>query len=160
VGGWRRYLKLQAQAKTGLSYGPLVWGGLTLVFWALAFVWIIVSAFIWLAERYAPLVAALALTGFFLLTAVVALGYCLYLRRRTIAHAELELAACSGARQIDARLLGGAIQAGRAIGWRRGAPLLAVGVLAFGLGMHRLGRDKPPVERDDENGEREFVEAA
>jgi hypothetical protein len=77
VGGWRRYLKLQAQAKTGLSYGPLVWGGFTLVFWALAFVWIIVSAFIWLAERYAPLVAALALTGFFLLTAVVALGYCL-----------------------------------------------------------------------------------
>jgi hypothetical protein len=72
----------------------------------------------------------------------------------------LELAARSGATWIDPKLLGGAIQAGRAIGLRRAAPALALGVLAFGLGMHGPGRDRPAIERDEENGDRDLAEAA
>ncbi len=32
MGGWRRYLELQAQAKTGLSSGLFVWALLAVVF--------------------------------------------------------------------------------------------------------------------------------
>ena len=32
MGGWRKYLELQAQAKTGLSSGLFIWGLLAVVF--------------------------------------------------------------------------------------------------------------------------------
>jgi len=69
-------------------------------------------------ERYEPLIAAVALAGFFLLVTIIALICCLRSRRRTIERAELALAARRNATWLDPKLLGGAIQVSRAVGWR------------------------------------------
>jgi hypothetical protein len=64
MGGWRRYLELQAQAKTGLGSGLFIWALLAATFAILTAAFILLVAFIWLAERYDPLRAAAALAGF------------------------------------------------------------------------------------------------
>ena len=47
MGGWRRYLELQAQAKTGLSSGLVVWALLAVVFGVLTAGFVLLIAFIW-----------------------------------------------------------------------------------------------------------------
>ncbi len=63
MGGWRRYLELQAKAKTGLSSDLFVWALVAVVFGVVTFGFVLATAFIWLADRYEPLIAALALGG-------------------------------------------------------------------------------------------------
>ena len=91
MGGLRRYLGLQARAKTGLTSGVLISGLLALLCAVLTFAFVLVTVFIWLAHRYGALVSALALAGFFLLTAIVALLCCIAIRRRTIERAQQAL---------------------------------------------------------------------
>jgi MFS family permease len=162
MGGWRRYLELKVEAKTGLSSGLVVGAILAVVSGALTFGFILVTAFLWLAARYEPLIAALALSGFFLLSAIVALVCCLVLRRRTIERAELALAARRHAALLDPKLLAGAIQVSRAFGWRKVVPVIAVGILAAGIGMQWFGRGKGDAERDEEEArdEEELARAA
>jgi hypothetical protein len=160
MGGWRRYLELKAQAKTGLSSGPFIWALLAVMFGTITVGSILLIAFIWLAERYDPLSAAVALAGFFLLVTTIALVCCLWSRRRTIERAELALAARGNATWLNPRVLGGAIQVGRAVGWRRLLPLLAVGVLAAGVGVEWLWRDRPEVASEEQNGRRKLARAA
>ncbi len=64
MGGWRRFLELKAQAKTGLGSGLFIWALLATTFAILTAAFILLVAFIWLAERYDPLSAAAALAGF------------------------------------------------------------------------------------------------
>lgn len=64
MGGWRKYLELQAQAKTGLSSGLFIWASLAVVGGILTAAFILLTAFIWLAERYGPLIGAAALAAF------------------------------------------------------------------------------------------------
>jgi uncharacterized membrane protein YqjE len=158
--GWRRYLELQAQAKIGLSSGLFVWALLAVVFGVLTAGFALLIAFIWLAERYSPLTAATALAGFFLLATIIAAISCLWSRRRTIAQAELALAARRNALWLDPKVLGGAIQVSRAVGWRKLVPLLAVGMLAAGVGVEWFGRERPQVEDEERNGRRKLARAA
>ncbi len=65
MGGLRNYLALQVQARTGLGSGLFIWALLAVVFGTLTAGFILLIAFIWLAERYEPLTAAAALAGFF-----------------------------------------------------------------------------------------------
>ncbi len=165
MGGWRKYLELQVRAKTGLSTGLLVWAILAVVCGTVTFVFILVTAYVGLSARYGSLIAALTLSGFFLLVTIVALVCCLQARRRAIERAELALAARRQAPWLDPRLLGGAIQVGGAIGWRKVAPLLVLGVLAAGVGMYWSGRRKVDVEEAEQedaedNGGRGFARAA
>jgi type VI protein secretion system component VasK len=133
MNGWLRHLELTVKSKTGLGAGVLVWGLIVVLGAAATVVFLVAAAFIALAERYGPLMAALALGGFFLLITVVAIGCCLASRRRTVAGAKLALEARSHAPWLDPRFLGVGVQIGRAIGWRRLVPLAAVGILAAGL---------------------------
>jgi MFS family permease len=161
MGGWRKYLELKVQAKTGLSSGIFVWAILAIVFGTITFGFILVTAFVWLSARFEPLIAALALSGFFLLSAVVALICCLVLRRRTIERAELALAARRGATLLDPKLVAGAVQVSRALGWRKVVPVIAVGVLAAGIAMQWFGRGKAGIRTDeDEENVREEEELA
>jgi uncharacterized membrane protein YqjE len=160
MGGWRRYLELQAQAKTGLSSGLFVWAVLAVVFGVLTAGFILLIAFIWLAERYSPLTAATVLASFFLLGTIIAAIFCLWSRRRTIEQAELALAARRPALWLDPKVLSGAIQASHAVGWRKLVPLLAIGMLAAGVGMERYGREKPAVGSEDQDGRRRLARAA
>jgi hypothetical protein len=156
VGGLRKYLQLQAQARSGLSSGLLVWGLVAIVFGTLTAVFILLIAFIWLADRYEPLIAASVLAGFFLLVTIFALFCSLWSRRRTIERAELALAARRQAAWFDPNLVAGAIQASRGGGWRRLLPLLALGILAASLGIERSKREGD----SEQNGRRQLARAA
>ena len=160
MGRWRRYLELKVQAKTGLSSGILIWAVLAVVFAIVTFVFILVTAFVWLSARYEPLIAALALSGFFLLSAIVALVCCLVLRRRTMERAGLALAARRNTTLLDPKLLAGAIQVSRAFGWRKVIPVIAVGVLAAGIGMQWFGRGNAEAGSDEEERARQEEELA
>jgi hypothetical protein len=138
----RRYLELQAQAKSGLSSAFVAGGLLGVVSAAITFVFVLVAAFVWLSDRYDPLIAGLALGALFLLITIAALACCLWLRRRTIERAEIALAARRTATTwIDPKLLGPALQMSRAIGLRRMVPLLALGFLAAGVAMELSRRE-------------------
>jgi len=135
MGNLRKYLALQAQAKTGLSSGLFACGLVALVCGILTAGFILLIAFIWLAERYGPLIAAAIFAGIFLLVTIVAIVCSLQSRRRTVERAEVALAARKQAVWLDPKLVAGAVQAGRVVGWRRFVPLLALGVLAATVGM-------------------------
>src|SRR5258706_12471595 len=148
MGGLRKYLALQAQTRTGLNSGLLIWAALVVVFGTLTAVFIPLIAFIWLAERFNPLIAAAALAGFFLLVTIVALICCLRSRRRTIERAELALAARRHTVWLDPKLIGGAIQASPTLGSRKPVLLPAVGLVAARVGMEWFWGDKNHGESD------------
>ena len=160
MGGWRRYLELQAQAKIGLSSGLVVWALLAVAFGVLTAGFVLLIAFIWLAERYGALTAAMVLAGLFLLVTIIAGISCLWSRRRTVEQAELELAARRNAIWLDPKVLGGAIQVSRAVGWRKLVPLLAVVMLAAGVGVEWFGRERPAIKSEEQNGRRKLARAA
>jgi len=160
MGSWRRYLKLKVEAKTGLSSGFLIWATLAIVCGTIAFAFVLLSAFIWLAEFYRPLIAALALCGFFLLIAIIALACCLALRRQTVKRAELLLAAPTSAPWVDPKLAAVTMQVGRSLGWRRAAPLLAVALLAVGVGVQLISRGRSKADADEPEQRRGFARAA
>ena len=93
MGNLRKYLELQTQAKTGLSSGLFVCGLVAVVFGILTAAFILLIAFIWLAERYGALLAAAILAGLFLVVTIVAIVCSLQSRRRTTERAEVALAA-------------------------------------------------------------------
>src|SRR5262249_8564963 len=149
MGGWRRYLELEAEAKIGRGTRRFVWALLAVVFGVLTAGFVLLIAFIWLAERYSALTAAMVLAGLFLLATIIAAISCLWSRRRTIEQAELALAARRNALWLDPKGLGGAIQVSRAVGWRKLVPLLAVGMLAAGVGMGWVGRESPATKSEE-----------
>lgn len=148
ISGWLQHLELTIKSKTGLGTGVLVWGFIALLGAAATLVFLIVAAFVGLAEHYGPLIAALALGGSFLLITIVAIASALAAQRHTIAGAKLALEARSHAPWLDPRFLGVGVQIGRAVGWRRLLPLAAVGVLAAGLAKEWLAHSRPTREAD------------
>jgi hypothetical protein len=142
MSSWLRYLELTIKSKSGLSGSVLALGLVALLGAALTLGFLLLAAFIALAERYDPLISALVLGGLFLLITIVALLCALSSQRRTIAGAKLALAARSQTPWLDPKFLGVGLQIGRTIGWRRLLPLAAVGVLAAGITKEWLGRNR------------------
>jgi hypothetical protein len=153
------FLRLQAQARTGLSGTILAWAAVGSACAVVAFAFILLSAFVGLADRVGPLVAALVLAVIFLLVAIIALVACLHIRNATRRQAVLELAQRKRAMAMDPKFVAVALQVGRALAghrkawhgkaWRWAAPALAVAALA-GLGIQLLGRRSPHVEEAEE----------
>jgi hypothetical protein len=150
MGGVVRFLRLQAQVRTGLSSGVLVAAVVGILFGVLALVFVIASAFIWLAERFGPFVAALSMAAFFILITIIALAVYLLLRSATRRQAALELAKRKRAIALDPRLMGVALQVGRSMPWRWAAPALAALALAAGIGIQLVGRREPRIEEAKE----------
>jgi hypothetical protein len=150
MGGLVRYLRLKAQSQVGLSAGVLIFAVLALLCAATTFILLVFAAFIWLAQSYTPLTAALVLCGFFLLLAILAGIGSLMSRRGTIADAESKLAARANSPLFDPKMLGIGLQIGRAVGWRRLVPLVAVGIIAAGLGREWFARETPSENGSDE----------
>jgi len=134
------YLQLKAQSKAGLSVGLVFWTLIALLCAVMTLCFIIFAAFIWLAERYGDLNAALALAVCFFLITVIAVISCALSHRRAVRRAKLALASRSNIAWVDPKLLSAGIRMSRAIGWRKLAPLVAVGVLVAGLGIQWFGR--------------------
>jgi hypothetical protein len=132
---WRRYLELRLKAKTGLSSAVITSAVLALLCAVLTFGFVLVTAFVWLAEKYDPLMAALVLCGLFLLLTIIALLACVWAHNSVIKGARRELAARTTAPWLEPRLIASALQASRAVGGQRLLAIAAVALLAAGIGM-------------------------
>jgi hypothetical protein len=152
MGGWVRYLQLQAKAKTGLSAAFLVWSVVAVLALAGTLAFLTTAGFIWLAERYDALTAALIMAGAFFVIAIVAGLCCLVLHRNAVTRARLALAERKHQPWLDPAMLGLGFQIGRSVGWGRLLSLGAVAVLAAGLGREWFGgRDKPGASESSED---------
>jgi hypothetical protein len=148
LSGFGRYLRLTAVAKKGLSSSLVVFALVAALCAATTFVLVVFAAFIWLAQRYSPLTAALILCAFFLLAAILAAVAAVMAQRRTVERANVALAARHATPWLDPSMLGVMLQVGRGIGLRRIVPLLAAGVLAAGFAKEWL-RERPADEVDE-----------
>ncbi|HEY1361544.1 MAG TPA: hypothetical protein VGF60_04820 [Xanthobacteraceae bacterium] len=148
MSGWLRYLAVNARARTGYSPQILIWVLVAAAAAAAALIFLCIAAFVWLARRYDPIIAALVLFGFFVLVAVIALAACLAARRRNIERARKELATRSNAASwLDPKLLAVGMQVGQTIGWRRIVWLAAAALLAAGVAKEWGGRAE--AQRED-----------
>jgi hypothetical protein len=148
MGDWLGYLQTAAQAKTGVSSGVVVGGILAALGAGATMVWLSVTLFIWIAQRYDdPLLAGLVLSGIYLAISVVAAVAALIARRVNRRHAEEELQARKAA--FSSTLLSGGIaptllsfglQAGRSLGWRRIVMLAGVALLTAGVAREWTAR--------------------
>jgi len=149
MSGLTRYLELQARHKTGLNAAVAIWAAVAAVCAVVTFGLVIFTAFIWLADRYSPLTAALILTAFFLLVTIIALIACQIIRSRNVEEARVALAARAQQPWIDPRYLGVALQVGKTVGMRRLLPLIGVGLLAAGLAKEWSNAKKPADDDQD-----------
>lgn len=141
-------IRLRAEARTGLSTAVAVFAVIAAIAAALAFAFLVFAAFIWLAERYSPLTAALVLTAAFMLIAIVCAIVAIVSQRRNSERARRELALRSQSPLFDPTTIGIALQIGRSIGLRRIVPLAAAGVLAATLAKEWF-RDRDDGEDQD-----------
>jgi hypothetical protein len=126
-------LRLRAEARTGLSTTFVVLALIAAIAVAAAVVFFVFAAFIWLAEVYSPLTAALIMAVAFVLIAILCALSAVYMQRRTSEQAKRALALRAQSPLFDPATLGIAMQVGRSIGLRRIAPLAAAGILAATL---------------------------
>jgi hypothetical protein len=145
--GWLRYFALNAQVRTGLSAAVLTWAIVAAAGAAGAVVFLLVALFVWLAQLYGALIAAVALGCAFVLIALIALAVCLMTRRRNMERAQLELAARSS-NWFDPKLVTVGVQIAQQIGWRRLISLAGVALLAAGLAREWSGRDTSAADED------------
>jgi hypothetical protein len=145
--GWVNYLQLKAKVKTGFSPAVAVFAVIAVIASAMTFILLIFTAFIWLAERYSALTAALILSLFFLLIAILAAVCALMTQRRVVERAKLALEARSNSPWLDPTMVATMLQLGRSVGLRRIVPLVAAGFLAAGFAKEWL-RDRTAEEAE------------
>jgi len=147
--GWLRYFALNAQVRTGLSAAVLIWAIVATAAAAGAVVFLLVALFVWLAQLYGALIAAVALGGAFILIALIALAVCLMTRRRNMELARLELAARSS-NWFDPRLVTVGVQIAQQIGWRRLVSLVGAALLAAGVAREWSARGTSAADEDED----------
>jgi hypothetical protein len=140
MSGLLRYVTLTAKAKTGLGSAVAGWAVAVVLCAGAMLLFLLVAAFIWLAERYSPLSAAMILAGVLLLMAILAGIFCVGAQRRNVEAAKRAIAAQSATRLLDPKFLGVGLQIARAIGWQKVVSLAAVGILAAGLAWEWSGK--------------------
>src|SRR2546423_7847071 len=150
--GWLRYFALNAQVRTGLSAAVLTWAIVAAAAAAGAVVFLLVALFVWLAQLYGTLIAAVALGCAFALIALIALAVCLMTRRRNMERARLELAARSS-NWFDPRLMTVGVQIAQQIGWRRLVSLAGAGLLAAGVAREWSARGAKDEDKDEDEDE-------
>jgi len=148
MSGWLRYFALSAQVRTGVSAAVLTWGIVAAAAAAGAAVFLLVALFVWLAQLYGALIAAVAMGCAFALIALIAVAVCLMARRRNMERARLELAARSS-NWFDPRLVTVGVQIAQQIGWRRLISLAGAALLAAGLAREWSGRGNSAAEEDE-----------
>jgi Ca2+/Na+ antiporter len=152
MSGWLRYYALNALARTGFSAQIVVWAILAAIASTVAGLFLLIAAFVWLANRYDGVIAGLLLGGVFVVVAVIAVVACLVIRRRNMESARRELAArtaSSNANWLDPKLMAVGLQIGQAIGWRKLISLGAVALLATVLAREWLGGKEVSAHSDE-----------
>jgi hypothetical protein len=145
MGDWLGYLQTAAKAKTGISVGVVIGGVLAAGAAFGTLVWLSITLFIWVAERYDNLtIAGLVLSGLYFCVALVALVTAVTIRSLNARRAERELEtrkAAFSATLLPGLLSGGlaptllsaGLQVGRTVGWRRLVMMAGVALLTTGL---------------------------
>ena len=115
MGDWLGYLQTAAKAKTGISSGVVIGGIIAAVGAVATVVWLSITLFIWLAERFDNLtLAGLVLSGIYLLITLIAAITAVTVRRLNHRRAEVELQARKAA--FTSSLLTGGIGPVHAVG--------------------------------------------
>jgi hypothetical protein len=140
MSSWLRHLTLLAEARTGFSVPIGLWLLVTIVSSGAVVVFLCISAFLWIALRYDPLTANLAMACLFLFIASTAGFICVSARQRNMELARLVLASRSRTPWLDPRVLALGLNVGRSIGWGKLIPLAVVAIVAGVLGKKWLER--------------------
>jgi hypothetical protein len=150
MGGWLRYLALNAQIRAGLSVHALIWAAVAALCAALALV--LIAAFFWLADRYDPIKAGFILAGAFAAVPLLAAALAMMVRARSIARAQAELAQRQkeNAAWLDPKLIAAGLQMGQGIGWRRLGSLAVVALVAAAVAYDWFGEKQPEDNRNEE----------
>jgi hypothetical protein len=135
--GLVRDITLAIQARSGLTPGSIVWFVVAAIAAATMFAFLCVAGYVWVSRQLGPVFAGLVMAGTFLLIALIGAGIGAILRRRARQRAALEraaraeaAAAASSSWLLDPKILGIAMQVGRAPGWQRVIPVALLGLLA------------------------------
>ena len=123
---------LAVQARSGLTGSLIVWLALIALASLTAFAFLCVAAYAWLVLQLGTVFAGLTMAGMFILIALIGAIFFVVSRRRAKERAILERAARAHGSSwlFDPRILGVAVQAGRALGWERIIPVALLGLLA------------------------------
>jgi hypothetical protein len=140
---WLHDIALAVQAKSGVNRGLLIWAGIIAGASLTAFAFLCVAAYAWLMLQLGAIYAGLALAGLFVLIALIGTIVFSISRRRAKERAILERAARAhgGSWLLDPKIIGAAMQAGRALGWERIIPVALLGLLAAQWARERKASD-------------------
>ena len=129
---WMRDITLAMQARSGVTPALLVWIAIIIFASLTPFAFLCVAAYDWLALQLGAIVAGLVMAGIFALVALIGLVVSSVARRRAKQRAILERAAHAHATSwlLDPKILGVAMEAGRALGWQRIVSVALLGFLA------------------------------
>ena len=133
MGALKQFIELKIQSKIGINATVVVGLIVAVLATGITFTFALVIAFIWLADRYSPLTAALIVFALFLVIAVVGVVVALTAHRNAAATAEKALARHTVISFVQPTHLKTALQVVNGIGWRRLVPIVGVGLLAAGL---------------------------
>ena len=149
IKGLMREATLAIQSKTGATTGVFIWLGLAALAALTAFVFLCITAYVWLASRFGGVHAGLIVAGFFILVGLIAALFAALARRRARERAILARAAHAhcGSWLLDPRILATAMQVGRTLGWQRLVPVALLGVL-----VAQWAREYRNQRRDGEDG--------
>lgn len=141
--GWMHDITLAIQARSGVTPALLVSIAIAALASITAFAFLCVALYDWLALELGSIAAGLIVAGIFVLVALVAAFVGAMARRRARERAILERAARAHASSwlLDPKILGVAMQAGRALGWERIVPVALLGFLAAQWARERRQRD-------------------
>ncbi len=129
LGSIVREIRLSIQARNGLTPAVLVWTALIAFAALIAFVFLCVAAYAWLAQVFNTIYAGLIMAGVFVVIALFAALMAAVIRRRAREQAILARAAKAHAPSwlLDPKILNVAVEAGRSIGWQRIVPVALLG---------------------------------
>jgi len=127
-----REITLFIQTRSGLSTSVVFSAIVILVALLVAFAFLSVAAYAWLAVQFGTVFAGLIMAGVFVVIALVALIVCAAARRNARERAILARAARAHSPSwlLDPKVLGAAVDAGRTIGWQRIVPVALLAFLA------------------------------
>jgi len=138
-----RELALAIQARSGASTAALIWLAIMAIAAATAFVFLCVSGYDWLADRFGGVRGGLIMATSFAGLAVIAAMTSAMIRHQVRRRASLARAAHSQSWLLDPRLLATAAEAGRSLRWQRIASIVLIG-----LAVAQLTRDHRAQNRE------------
>src|SRR5262249_19534133 len=133
-----REVTLAVQARSGLSTAAIVSMAIVAAALLIAFAFLCVSAFAWLSVHFGTIFAGLIMAAVFAVIALIAAVIGMAARRR--ARGSAHPGRPPPPWLLDPKILGVAVEAGRAIGWQRIVPVALLGFMA--AQWARESRDK------------------